>query len=367
VRIEAAVTPAVAAPFEVRTVEIEGPRADEVLVRIAGCGVCHTDLHVRDGRYPMPMPAVLGHEGSGVVEAVGAAVEHVAPGDHVVLTYRSCGDCSSCRSANPGYCREIFDLTYRGARADGTNALSAEGGLHGHFFGQSSFAAYAIANRQNTVKVRGDVPIRALGPLGCGVQTGVGAVFNSLRARPGTSIAVFGTGAVGLSAVIGAAIAGCSTIVAVDLQPRRLGLARELGATAAIRPEEGLLGEQLREVVPAGFDYTLDTTGLPDVVRTAADALAPMGVCGLIGGSRLGTEVSLDMNTVLFGGRTVRGIIGGDSVPSLMIPLLVDLYADGRLPLDRLISYYPLEAINEAVVDTQSGKAVKAILCPAAR
>ncbi len=366
-RIAAAITHATGAPFALEQVELGGPAPDEVLVRIAGTGICHTDLLARDGDYPMPLPAVLGHEGAGVVEAVGAQVDELAPGDHVVLTYRSCGRCPSCASASPGYCRDIFQLTYGGARPDGTSALSQDGApLHGHFFSQSSFAEYAIAHRRNAVKVRDDVPIEALGPLGCGVQTGVGAVIYSLGARPGTSIAILGTGAVGLSAVTGAVLAGCTTIVAVDLKPSRLTLARELGATHTIRAggvED--LAAQLRDVAPDGLDFTLDTTGRPEIVRTAVDALAPMGACGLIGGSRLGTEVSLDMNTILFGGRTFRGIIGGDSVPQLTIPLLVDLYASGRLPLDKLITYYPLDRIDEAVADTESGAAVKAVLRPA--
>lgn len=365
-RVAAAVTERVGAPFALAQLEL-GPLApDEVLVRIAGAGICHTDLHVRDGRYPFPLPGVLGHEGAGVVERVGAAVDELAPGDHVVLTFRSCGTCPSCRVANPGYCRDIFEVTYRGARADGTSALSRDGAaVHGHFFGQSSFAEYAVAHRDNAVKVRKDVPLAALGPLGCGVQTGVGAVFNTLRARPGSSIAIFGAGAVGLSALIGAVIAGCTTIAAIDLKDSRLALARELGATHAIQPADGEpLGEQLHAVAPDGFDYALDTTGVPQVLRAAAEALAPLGVCGLIGGSALGTEVTLDMNSLLFGGRTVRGVIAGDSVPKLMIPLLVDLYADGRLPLDRLIAYYPLAHINEAVADTESGAAVKAVLRP---
>lgn len=365
-QITAAVVREPSGPFSLEPVELADLQADEVLVRIAGVGICHTDLLARDQAYPMPLPGVLGHEGSGVVEAVGDGVGKVAPGDHVVLTFRSCGSCRNCLQARPGYCSNIFELTYGGVRADGSSTMAQNGSaLHGSFFSQSSFATYAIAHQSNAVKVRRDVPIELLGPLGCGIQTGVGGVINALAARPGTSIAVFGTGAVGLSAVVGARIAGCSTIVGVDVNPRRLELAHELGATHVVDARGESFGEELRAAAPDGLDYAIDTTGRPATIRSAVDALAPLGVCGVIGGSPLGTELVLDQNHVLFGGRTVRGIIGGDAIPDLFIPQLVELHLQGRLPLERMVRFYALDEINEAVADTESGRTVKAILRPA--
>lgn len=364
--ISVAVTRDASAPFAVEPARLEDPREDEVLVRIAGVGVCHTDLLARDQAYPMPLPAVLGHEGSGVVEAVGPAVTKVAPGDHVVLTFRSCGACRNCLRAKPGYCENIFELTYAGARCDGTSGLTQNGvALHGDFFGQSSFATHALAHEGNAVRIREDVPLELMGPLGCGVQTGAGAVLHSLEARPGSSIAIFGSGAVGLSAVMAAGIAGCGTIVAVDIVPERLELARELGATHAIDASSDGAGAAVEAAAPGGLDHALDTTGRPETVRLAVDALAPLGVFGLIGGSPLGTEVMLDQNHLLFGGRTVRGIIGGDAIPDLFIPQLVEFHLQGRLPFERMVSFYDLEEINRAVEDTESGRTIKAILRPA--
>ena len=196
-------------PFSMEEVEVDEPRAGEVLVRIVGVGVCHTDLIVRDQWYPVPLPAVLGHEGSGVVESVGPGVEKVRPGDHVVLSFDHCGHCANCLKGRPSYCTTFFERNFGGQRMDGSTALDKDGqALHSHFFGQSSFATYALASQNSVVKVPQDAPLESLGPLGCGVQTGAGAVLNSLKPEPGSSIAVFGTGAVGISAIMAAVAAG---------------------------------------------------------------------------------------------------------------------------------------------------------------
>ncbi|MGW0804101.1 NAD(P)-dependent alcohol dehydrogenase [Nonomuraea sp. NPDC002799] len=363
-RITAALTETRGAPFALTPLELDDPRPGEVLVRMVSSGVCHTDLIVRDQWYPVPLPAVLGHEGAGVVEAVGGGVGYVAPGDHVVLTFNSCGGCRMCDHGRPAYCDGFFARNFAGARPDGSSPLRREGGadVHGVFFGQSSFATYALATERNVVKVDRDAPLELLGPLGCGVQTGAGGVLNSLDPPAGSDIAVFGAGSVGISAVMAAVIAGCSTIVAIDLNERRLELARELGATHAIDAALDDPVERLRDLTGGlGFDYTIETTAVPSVLRQAVDALGNGGTCGVIGAAALGTEVSLDMSSLLFG-RSVRGIVEGDSVPRRFIPKLVDLHRQGRFPFDRLIRTYAFEDINQAVEDSEKGNTLKPVL-----
>jgi aryl-alcohol dehydrogenase len=233
--------------------------------------------------------------------------------------------------------------------------------IHGHFFSQSSFASYAIANELNTIKVDPEVPLWLLGPLGCGVQTGAGAVINSLQPKAGSTIAIFGAGTVGLCAVMAAKLCGCSKIIAVDPVAERRELAKELGATHLIDPHAQNPVEKIQSIVPSGVNYSLECTGLPAVVRQAVESLTLTGICGIMGVSRLGTEITLDMNSILFG-RTVRGIIEGDSLADEFIPKLIDLFKQGRFPFDKLIKAYPFVDIQKAVEAAESGKVVKAVL-----
>lgn len=352
--------------FELEEVQLEKPRHNEVLVKIAGVGMCHTDLVVRDQYFPTPLPAVLGHEGAGEVVEVGADVTKVAVGDHVVLSYASCGTCSNCLSGQYGYCPDLYGRNFSGARPDGSSPCCDAHGktVSAYFFAQSSFAQYALATERNVVKIPSDVPVELMGPLGCGIQTGAGAVMNSLRPKAGDSIAVFGAGSVGLSAIMAARVVGCATIIAVDMNADRLSLAQELGATHVINPADGSPVEAIQALTAGeGVQYSLECTGLPAVVRQAVDALRLTGVCGTIGVAPLGTEFSLDMNAVLFG-RTVRGIIEGDSVPDIFIPHLVELWRQGRFPFDRLIRKYPLSQIEEAAQASEKGEVLKAVLIP---
>jgi aryl-alcohol dehydrogenase len=362
-KVTAAVVNEKSAPFRVEELDLEEPRRDEVLVRVVATGVCHTDLVVRDQYYPTPLPAVLGHEGAGVVERVGEGVSKVRPGDHVVLTYNSCAVCANCRQGQPTYCLDLFGYNFGGTRPDESTALRRDGeSVHSHFFGQSSFADYALATERNVVKVRDDVPLEILGPLGCGIQTGAGGVLNALRPVAGTSIAVFGVGSVGMSAVMAARVAGCAQIIAVDVKPNRLELAEELGATHTVNAAEvENVVEEIQALSGGGTNYSLETSAIPEVFRQAVDSLTLTGVCGLIGAAPLGTEVSLDMNNILFG-RTVRGIVEGDSVPDIFIPRLVELYAQGRFPFDRLIEFYSLEEINAAAEASEEGSVLKPVL-----
>lgn len=366
-RLEMKITAAVARekeqPFSVEELELESPRAGEVLVRIVTAGMCHTDLIVRDQWYPVPLPSVLGHEGAGVIEQVGEGVTKLEPGDKVVLTYASCGKCANCARGKPCYCLNFFELNFGGSRLDGTSPISGDGEVvHGHFFGQSSFATHALATERNVVKVGDDASLEILGPLGCGIQTGAGGVLNTLRPEAGSSIAVFGTGAVGLSAVMAAGIAGCTTIIGIDVKPGRLELARDLGATHTINGAETNAVEEIKELTGGGADYSIETTAVPAVFRQAVEALGLLGVCGLIGAAPLGTDVSLDMNDILIPGKTVRGIVEGDSVPDVFIPRLVELHVQGRFPFDRLIEFYDMDDINAAANAAEEGETVKPVL-----
>ena len=363
-KIKAAVVREKSGPFLMEEIELDEPRDDEVLVRVVGCGVCHTDLVCRDQYLPAPLPAVFGHEGSGVVERVGSRVKKVGPGDHVVMSYLSCGTCPACSKGIPNHCATWFPLQFGGARADGSVTMRKGGeAIHGSLFGQSSFASYALATERNVVKVRKDVPLEMVGPLGCGIQTGAGGVINSLKARPGSSIAIFGAGSVGLSAVMAAVLCGCTTIIAVDINEGRLTTARSFGATHTVNSSQKDPVEEIQRMTGSGVEYALECAGIPKVLRQAVDSLAWGGVAGLIGAAPAGVEVSLDMQTLL-NGRTVLGVVEGDSVPEIFIPQLIDLYAQGRFPFDKMLKFYPFDQINAAAEDSERGKIIKAVVRP---
>jgi aryl-alcohol dehydrogenase len=365
VSITAAVARTRSAPFAIETLELDEPRDDEILVRIVGAGMCHTDLIVRDQYYPVPMPVVLGHEGAGVVERIGSRVTKVQPGDHVVLTYASCGACGNCRKGLTGYCDEIYPRNFGVARTDGstTHKTSAGEAVCGCFFRQSSFDSFALAQERNTVKIRKDVPLEIMGPLACGIQTGAGAVINALKPAAGASIAIFGAGSVGLSAVMAARLVGCTTIVAVDINPQRLEQAKSFGATHIINGSQADAVADIRALTGDGVQYSLETTANPIVFRQAVEALRITGECGLVGASPLGTEVTFGMNDIMFG-RTIRGIIEGDSVPDIFIPQLIELWRHGSFPFDRLIKFYALNDINQAAADSAAGTVLKPVLRP---
>jgi aryl-alcohol dehydrogenase len=351
-------------PFSIETLSLEGPRRDEVLVKVVATGMCHTDMVARDKVYPVPHPIVLGHEGAGIVETVGADVVKVAPGDSVVLTFPMCGRCTSCRLGRIAHCEKTFPLSFGGARLDGSTAtLDAQGvKVHDHFFGQSSFATYALAYERNVVRVSSDVPLERLGPLGCGIQTGAGAVMNALNVRPGTSFASFGAGAVGCSAIMAARAVGATTIVAIDIVPSRLELAKELGATHAINSKQTNPVEAIRDITGGGVDYSLETSGNPRVLHQAIEALGSLGTCGIVGAPPLGTEVSFDVNNLMLPGKAIRGILEGEGVPDIFIPQLIELNAQGRFPFEKLMKFYSLDQINQAAQDSERGGSIKPII-----
>jgi aryl-alcohol dehydrogenase len=363
-KIKAAVVREKGGPFLLEEIELDEPRDDEILVRIVSSGLCHTDLVARMQYLPIPLPGVFGHEGAGIVEKVGAQVTKVKPGDHVATSYMSCGVCPACTMARPGWCTEFRRLNFGGRRSDGTATMKKGGEtIYGSFFGQSTFATHALVTERNTVKVRPDVPLEILSPMGCGIQTGAGGVFNSLKPEPGSNIVVFGIGPVGLSAIMAAVISGCTSIIAVDIQEGRLQLAKEFGATDIVDSSKMDAVEEIRKLTGGGAQYTLECTGIPAVFRQSVDCLRMGGVCGLIGVAPVGVEAKLEMQTIL-DGRTIKGIVEGDSVSDLFIPQLIEFYRLGRFPFDRLLTFYPLDKINEAVEDAEKGKVMKAVLKP---
>jgi aryl-alcohol dehydrogenase len=361
-KINAAVVFEPSGKFSIEKLDLSEPNDKEILVRIMGSGICHTDLAGRDQHIPIPLPSVFGHEGAGIVEKVGSGITKVKPGDHVTLSWMFCGTCPSCKSGKNSYCHNFLPLNFSGARPDGTTTLR-KGDLvvHGNFFGQSAFASYALTQECNVVKVAKDLPFEILGPLGCGVMTGAGAVINNLQPKPGASIVIFGIGTVGMSAVLGARVCGCTTIIAVDIQEGRLRMAEELGATHTINASKVDPVKRVLQLTGGGPNFSLECVGNPAVFRQAVDVLPVLGVCGLVGVVAPGTEVSLNMDLIM-NGRMVRGIIEGDAIPDLFIPQLIELYKAGRFPYDKIIKTYPFEEINTAVEDMEKGTVIKPVL-----
>lgn len=354
----------VGGPFVIEPIQVAAPRADEIRVRLTAVGVCHTDIACRDG-FPIPLPVVLGHEGAGVVEAIGSGVTRLAVGDHVVLSFDSCGHCQACAHARPANCGHFLAHNFAGVRlVDGSTPLSQGGQpVHGNFFGQSSFASHAIAHERNAVKVASDLPLELLGPLGCGVQTGAGAVINSLALGVGESIAIFGGGAVGLSALLGARAIDAGTVVVVEPNPARRRLALELGASAALDPRAvDNVAEAIREATDGGVLHALDTTALPAVIAQAIDCIKPGGVLGMVGIPAPDAAVPASLLDLLVKSVTLRPITEGDSDPQTFVPQLLDFHRQGRFPFDRLVTRFPFAQINEAMHAAERGEVIKPVL-----
>lgn len=361
-QIQAAVLRDGAGPYTIETVELADPGPGEILVRIVGAGMCHTDVLPRAPETFAPPPIIPGHEGAGVVEAIGEGVDDIAVGDHVVLSFDSCGICSNCRNGQPAYCETFIFRNLTGRSLDGSTPVrDAQGAeVAARWFGQSSFATHCIATARNAVVVDKSLPLEKLGPLGCGIQTGAGSVLCAMDVQPGTSIVVFGTGAVGLSAVMAAKVAGAATIIAVDLQPHRRELALELGATHALDGADEGLVEQIVEITGGGANYSFDTTGIPAVMLNALACLRMTGVCGYVG-VQLG-DLVLDALSII--GKTLIGILEGSADPKIFIPQLIELWEAGDFPFDRLIEEYPMSAVNEAEQSSLAGGTIKPVLIP---
>jgi aryl-alcohol dehydrogenase len=357
--ITAGVTMATGSGFKLRPLHLEAPREEEVLVAIAAVGICHTDLLCADGVFPAPVPAVFGHEGAGVIEAVGSAVRGFSVGDRVLMSFDSCGECSSCRRGLPSYCESFMALNFGGGRVDGATALTdGDQPVHSHFFGQSSLATHAIARARTLVRLPGDISFATAAPLGCGVQTGAGAVLNVLDVQPGSAVAVSGAGGVGLGAVMAARLCGAGTVVAVDPIASRRALSLDLGADHALDPLADDFDQRLRAI--GALDYAIDTSGQPGIITACFEALCKKGSLALIGGPATPT-FAFDSYKLL-DGRSVRGLTMGESVPQQFVPMLIEHWRNGRFPVDRIITTYPFRDLDKAVDDMRDHEIIKPVL-----
>lgn len=361
---QAAVTRGRDAPFSIEPVTIDTPRPDEVLVRMVAAGLCHTDLSVRSGRTPLPLPAVLGHEGAGIVERVGSDVVRVREGDHVLLTFNSCGSCSACHRDNPASCDDWASRNLlSGRRTDGSSTMRWEGNpVSASFFGQSAFSRRALVHERSVVRVDDDVPLEILAPLGCAIQTGMGTIKNVLRPARDSTLVIFGAGAVGLAAVMGAKIAGVERVVVVDRIASRLEIAKSLGATEIVDTRAGAGDDVLMSLTGGrGFDYSVEATGNVEILEQSFKCLASGGTCAVVGAPATGTTLSVDVKYLMRGRRLV-GVTEGASNPSEFIPEMVQLYRDGNLPIEELIEFYKFEDIEIAATDALSGATIKPVL-----
>jgi aryl-alcohol dehydrogenase len=361
--ITAAIVKEKGSSFELNKVNLDEPGAEEVLVKVVATGICHTDMVARDFVMGAPnFPVILGHEGSGVIEKVGLDVHHLKIGDHVVMTYGFCGECEICRTGNPAYCYEFFDRNFSGSNIEGKHHHhDLEGkAINDNFFSQSSFATYAIAHKNNVIAVPKDAPLEILGPLGCGIQTGAGAIINTLNIKAGSSVIISGTGAVGLSAVMAAKALSATTIIAVDINDERLAFSKDLGATHTINSLNEDVKARIREILPNGVQYGVDTTGRNEVINNTLNSLAPVGELAIIGVATKPLE--LETNIFLTKGYKIKFVNQGDSVSAEFIPKLIKMYQHGNFPFDKLIKKYAFEDINQAVEDSEKGRTIKSVL-----
>ena len=361
-KITAAVLRTGQGPFTIEELEMGDPGPHEVRVKVVAAGMCHTDLLSRE--LPPEFfggPQVYGHEGAGIVEAVGSAVTSVKPGDKVVLSFNSCGSCPSCAKRRYPYCFDFQLHNMIGGRPNGSSAFTDASGARvgSHYFGQSSFASHTIVAERSVVKVDASSPIERMGPLGCGIQTGAGAILNTLAVEAGSGVVITGAGALGLSAVMAAKVAGAGTIVAVDRHQSRLDLAAKYGATHTVSGSPAEITAAIREATGYGSDYAFDTTGNAAIVRASHDALNVTGTIALAG---VGFgDLTVDFLSMI-SGRTITGVMEGDSIPQEFIPRLAALNAEGKFPYHELITEFPLDRINEAEAASASGEVIKPVL-----
>jgi S-(hydroxymethyl)glutathione dehydrogenase / alcohol dehydrogenase len=357
--MRAAVLPAAGAAVEIRDVELDDPRENEVEVAIAAAGVCGSDLHVVAGDWEVPTPVVLGHEGAGVVTRTGPGVDDLAPGDHVVLSWvPQCGRCRQCASGRPWQCEVVAEVVApRGVLYDGTSRLRG----YYHYLGVSSFAERVVVPRSGAVKIRDDAPLDVVAVVGCAVATGVGAVRNTARVPAGATVAVIGCGGVGLSVIQGARLANAGRIVACDVNPAKIEVARRLGATDAVEAAGAL-----RDAVPEGLDFVFDAIGRIETTEQAIAALGLGGAAVIVGLPPTGMRARFDPLVLAESNQRILGSNYGSVDPQRDIPRLVDMYIDGELDLDALISgRRPLEEAAAALADLASGRALRTLLITA--
>ncbi|KAH7152684.1 alcohol dehydrogenase [Dactylonectria macrodidyma] len=358
----------ISGPFSLEQIGVDNIRHDEALVEIHATGLCHTDLSCANGTLPASAPAVLGHEGAGIVTEVGSGITDLAVGDKVLLSFAHCSECEQCQSGHPAYCYSFVPLNFGGKRIDGSSTLSLlkggeKQGMYSSFFGQSSFARHTIAHRSSLVKVSNDTDLALFAPLGCGLQTGAGAILNTLDVQAGKTVAVFGVGSVGMSAIMAAKMRGAKEIIAIDLQQSRLDLAKKMGATSTILGSDDDIVAQVQKLSPPnGVHYAVDCSGIPAVIETMIDCLGTRGKAATVGAPKPGKRAGVDVFAHLVNGRQYVGCCEGDSVPSQIIPYLMEQHAKGNYPIENIISFYDIKDFGQAIRDTKNGKTLKAVL-----
>ncbi|RRG08716.1 MAG: NAD(P)-dependent alcohol dehydrogenase [Lactobacillus sp.] len=362
-KIKAAVVDKKGDQFAIRDdIELAEMQPDDIQVKMVASGICHSDEALRKGDAVIDYPIILGHEGSGIVEKVGSHVQNFEPGDHVVLSFYSCRNCENCLKGKPTQCLHYGENNLSGVRPDKTVHFTENGEKVADMFDQSSFTTTTVVRESNAVKVPKELDLRKLGPLGCGYVTGSGTVLNTLKPRPGQTIAVFGTGAVGLAAMMAGKIAGCTKVIAVDIVDHRLALAKELGATNAINSKEEDPVEAIKALTNGhGVDFAVDTTGVTGVMEASIKALAQGGVSACIAVTPNHIDVDT-WNDLCVDDKSVIGVNMGDSIPQIDIPRLIEFYQAGMFDFDKTEKFYKFDQINEANADSISGKTIKPIL-----
>ena len=362
-KIKAAVVPEVGAQFEIRdNIDLHEVGPTDLQIHMVASGISHSDEAIRKGDASLGYPVILGHEGAGIVEKVGSEVKNFEVGDHVILSFYSDGTCDNCLKGMPTKCRSYAQYNLSGVRADGEDHFQENGQHISDMFNQSSFTTTTVVDQRNAVKIDKSFDLRKVGPLGCGYVTGSGTVLNTLKPKPGDTIAVFGTGAVGLAAMMAGRISGCIKVIAVDIVPERLELAKELGATHTINSKQEDAVAKIKELTGGyGVDWTVDTTGLPAVIKNAISALAQGGTCAAIAVTPHLIELST-WNDLCVDDKKVVGVNMGDSIPQIDIPRLLEFYKLGWFDFDKTEKFYDFEEINQANADSVSGKTIKPVL-----
>lgn len=362
-KITAAVVNKANEEYAFETVTLSEIQPDEVIVKMVASGICQSDEGIRTGKVDFPLPAVLGHEGAGIIEKVGAAVTEFAVGDQVVMAYDYCGSCGHCRTGHPSSCEQWPARNMFGVRPDGSHIFFKEDGTPiTNFFYQSSFATYTVTRVNNLIKVDPDVDLRFVGPLGCGLLTGFGTVVNGLKPETGSSIAVFGTGGVGFGSLMAAKIEGCETIIAIDIHDARLEMAKELGATHTINSLTENLAEQIGEITGGkGVNYSIDTTGIPAVIKASVGVLSIGGTTAPIAITNQETPINTTLELAI-ANRSIKGILMGDAIPQMAVPQLIRYYNQDKFAFDKLVKFYKFDDINQATADSNSGATIKPVL-----
>ncbi|WP_025658929.1 zinc-dependent alcohol dehydrogenase family protein [Rhizobium sp. IBUN] len=355
---------AVSRPLTIEELELAPPGRDEILVRIGAAGLCHSDLSVINGDRPRPVPMALGHETAGTVEAVGPDVHDLTPGDHVVMSFMpSCGHCLPCAEGRPALCIPGADANGKGTLLSGERRLSCEEVPIHHHLGVSGFATHAVVSRHSAIRIDRDIPFAHAALFGCAVLTGVGAVVNTCHVQPGQTIAVVGLGGVGLATVLGAVAAGAERIVAVDLAPDKLEIARSLGATDVFRASDPDVVEQIREATKGGVDHALEMAGAVKAFDLAYRITRRGGTTATAGLANPSSQFAIPAVSLVAEERRVLGSYLGSCVPSRDIPRFVGLFRRGKLPVDRLLSSTgPLEGINEAFDRLHAGEVIRHVI-----